>query len=185
MRISYNAPFILTFTFISILVMIVDRLTNGETTRQFFTLYPHMSFLDPLSYVRLCVHVAGHANWTHLVSNFTFILLLGPMLEEKYGTKYLFLMALITAIVTALLNNFLFESGLMGASGIVFMLILLSSFANFRAGTIPLTFILILILFLGQELIKSIQYNNISEFAHIMGGVCGSIFGFVRTEKKK
>ncbi len=94
-------------------------------------------------------------------------------------------MALITAIVTALLNNFLFESGLMGASGIVFMLILLSSFANFRAGTIPLTFILILILFLGQELIKSIQYNNISEFAHIMGGVCGSIFGFVRTEKKK
>ena len=58
------------------------------------------------------------------------------------------------------------------------MLILLSSFANFQAGTIPLTFILVMILFLGGEIFNSYEVDNISQFAHLIGGTIGTVFGF-------
>jgi membrane associated rhomboid family serine protease len=122
----------------------------------------------------------GHANWTHLVSNFSVILLIGPILEEIYGSLALLLMILITALVTGVLNILFFPSNLLGASGVVFMMILLASFTNFSKGEIPLTFILILALYLGRELFTSFQDNRISEFAHIAGGFCGSLFGFFR-----
>ena len=38
--------------------------------------------------------------------------------------------------------------------------------------------ILIAILFLGKEVWQSLQADNISQFAHIAGGICGSLFGF-------
>jgi membrane associated rhomboid family serine protease len=125
-------------------------------------------------------HIIGHANWTHLVSNFSVILLIGPILEELYGSLALLLMIIITAMVTGVLNILFFPSNLLGASGVVFMMILLASFTNFSKGEIPLTFILILALYLGRELFTSFQDNRISEFAHIVGGFCGSLFGFFR-----
>jgi membrane associated rhomboid family serine protease len=126
----------------------------------------------------------GHANWAHLIGNFTLILLIGPMLEEMYGSKDLLIMIIITALVTGVLNVLLFRSALLGASGVVFMMILLSSFTNFSKGEIPLTFILVLILYMGVQIIDSFSSDNISQFAHIIGGLCGSFFGFLRPEKR-
>ena len=126
----------------------------------------------------------GHANWNHLISNFSFILLIGPILEETYGSLSLLFMMVVTAFITGILNAFLFPTALLGASGIVFMMILLASFTNFNKGEIPLTFILILVLYLGRELFNSFQSNNISEFAHIVGGFFGSLFGFFRPSRR-
>jgi membrane associated rhomboid family serine protease len=106
-------------------------------------------------------------------------LLLGPIVEEKYGDSRTLFMMLITALVTGLLNLLFFHTGLMGASGIVFMLILLVSFTNTKSGEIPVTFILVALLFIGKEVIASLNSDQISQFAHIIGGVCGSVFGFV------
>ena len=75
-------------------------------------------------------HVAGHQDWTHLVANFSLILLIGPILEEKYHTGPLLIMMLVTALVTGVINVVFLDSWLMGASGVVFMMILLSSFTN-------------------------------------------------------
>jgi len=137
------------------------------------------------NWVTLFTHIIGHANWSHLISNFTLILLIGPMLEEVYGSSELLLMIVITALATGVLNVFLFKSYLLGASGVVFMMILLSSFTNFSKGEVPLTFILVLILYLGVQIYNSISSdNNISHFAHIIGGLCGSFFGFLRPESR-
>jgi membrane associated rhomboid family serine protease len=107
------------------------------------------------------------------------------MLEENYGSAPLLVMIVITAFVTGVLNVLLFHSALMGASGVVFMMILLSSFTNFSKGEIPITFILVLILYMGVQLVNSFSSDNISQFAHIAGGLCGSFFGFLRPEKKR
>jgi membrane associated rhomboid family serine protease len=112
------------------------------------------------------------------MSNFTFILLIGPILEEKYGSSRLLLMILFTGLVTGLLQVAVFTDGLMGASGIVFMMIILGSFVNVRSGDIPLTFILVAVLFLGREVVQALGEDQISQFAHIIGGICGGIFGF-------
>jgi uncharacterized membrane protein YdcZ (DUF606 family) len=93
-------------------------------------------------------------------------------------------MIAVTALVTGALNVLFFTTGLRGASGVVFMLILLASFTNFSKGEIPLTFILVMLLYLGREIFNSFSSNNISEFAHIVGGFCGSLFGFFRPPKK-
>jgi membrane associated rhomboid family serine protease len=105
------------------------------------------------------------------------------MLEENYGSSLLLIMMVITALVTGILNILFFRSSLMGASGVVFMMILLSSFTNFTHGEIPLTFILVLILYMGVQLFNSFNSDNISQFAHIVGGLCGSFFGFLRPPK--
>ena len=180
MRITYNAPFVLTFTFLAICVKLIDDATFGNVTAAYFTLRPIFDPTDWLTYFRLFSHVLGHDNWNHLTNNFTFILLIGPILEEKYGTQNLLFLTFFTSFATGVLNILFFPSYLMGASGVAFMMILLGSFANVRVGTIPLTFIVIVMLLISQELLTMFKEdNNISEFAHIVGGVCGSIFGFI------
>ncbi|MGF1533333.1 MAG: rhomboid family intramembrane serine protease [Bernardetiaceae bacterium] len=175
MRITYNAPVILTFT----LVCVGVRLLGDLPTQHFFALDGQTNLGDPLDYLRLFSHIIGHGNWPHLIGNFSFILLIGPMVEEKYSSATLLLMMAMTALVTGLLNNFMFDTGLLGASGIVFMLILLGSFTNIRAGEIPLTFVLVVALYLGQEVLSIFKNDNVSQFAHILGGICGAVFGFL------
>ena len=184
MKITYNSPVILTFALISTIVMLIDDNLNRHFAEIFFSVAPGMDFANPISYFRLASHALGHGGWEHLIGNMVFILLLGPMLEEKYGSKLLLAMILVTALVTGILNISLFPTGLLGASGIVFMLIILSSLTNFKAGQIPLTFILVCALFLGKEIFASMESNNISEFAHIIGGICGSVFGYLLADPK-
>ena len=187
MKIKYNAPTVLTFAFISAVVLILSQTVMRSLTEHWFVVNGRGSFSPGSlrSWVTLFTHVLGHANWAHLISNFSFILLIGPILEEIYGSLSIFIMICITALVTGVLNLLLFSTGLLGASGIVFMMILLASFTNFSKGEIPLTFILVLVLYLGREIYNSFGSGsgNISEFAHIVGGFIGSLFGFFRVPR--
>ncbi len=181
-KIKYNSPVVLTFSIICIGVYFASEFF-GEAIRNMFTLSGNFRSSNPADLFSLFSHCIGHANRPHLIGNMTYILLLGPMIEEKYGGNKLLTMILITALCTGLLNVIFFNTGLLGASGIVFMLIILSSFTNIKTGEIPLTFILIALIFLGQEIVKSFENNNISEFAHIAGGIAGSLFGFIGKKK--
>ncbi len=177
MKLKFNSPVILGFSLVCVAVFVLDKLMAGSLM-PFFTL-GNVNASSGLSILTLFTHVIGHANIEHLLGNLTFILLLGPIVEEKYGDMRTLFMMLITAFVTGILNLLFFHTGLMGASGIVFMLILLVSFTNTKSGEIPVTFILIAILFIGKEVIESLKTDQISQFAHIIGGLCGSVFGFV------
>lgn len=186
MRLKYNAPTVLTFVFISAAVLLLTQTLFPRLTGTWFVVSGKGSFnpADARSWITLFTHVIGHANWNHLISNFSFILLLGPMLETSYGSLALFLMIAVTALITGILNILLFSTALLGASGVVFMMILLASFTNFNKGEIPLTFILVLVLYLGREFLNSFNADDISEFAHVVGGFCGSLFGFFRPPRR-
>ena len=70
------------------------------------------------------------------------------------------------------------RSGLLGASGIVFMLIMLSSLAGFSGG-IPVTMLLVAALYFGQQVYDIIfVHDNVANFMHIVGGLCGTAFGY-------
>ena len=88
-------------------------------------------------------------------------------------------MTLVTAIATGLIHVYFFPSALMGASGVAFMMILLGSLANSKRGSIPLTFLLVVIIYIGNEVISVFQNDNISQLAHIIGACCGAVFGFM------
>lgn len=177
MKIEYNSPVILTYAIISTIALILSNLF-GQQFQSLFVLHGRFDASSPIDYLRLFTYVIGHANWTHLISNFALILVVGPILEEKYGSLRLLKMIIITALVTAVINIFLFQDNILGASGVAFMLILLSSFSSFRRGHIPLTFILVFILYIGREVISSFEDDHVSQFGHILGGICGGLFGF-------
>lgn len=183
--ISYNAPVVLTFALVSLIALILNMLTNGMTNRMFFSVY-RSNF--SLAYViRLVGHCLGHANWSHYAGNMTLFLLLGPILEDKYGSGKLLLMIVITAVISGLLNILLFpQIALLGASGIVFMFIVLTSASCMVDDRIPLTMILIIVIYLGAEVMNAItKQDNISQFTHIIGGVCGAVFGLANGGKRK
>ena len=177
MKIQYNSPVILTYAILCATVLLLSDIL-GEGFMSFFTLFGNFNPGSLLDYFRLLSYTIGHGNWPHLVGNIAMILVVGPNLEQKYGSKNLLVMMVITALVTAVLNIVLFNDNILGASGIVFMLILLSSFASFKKGYIPLTFILVFLLYVGGEVLNSFNEDHISQFGHIMGGLCGGVFGF-------
>jgi rhomboid protease GluP len=187
MRLSYNAPITLTFSLFAATVFLSDSYLSPGLIANLFTLEGKGSFDFKAApgYIRLFTYVFGHESLDHLISNLTYILLLGPLIEERYGSASFFWMIIVTAIINGFLNVLFFPSPLMGASGIVFMMILLSSFTNVKRGDFPLTFVFIVALFLWKELATFFTSNNISQISHLMGGICGSIFGFIESAWQK
>jgi membrane associated rhomboid family serine protease len=184
LRIDYNSPFCLSFALLAMLVYVIAIFSSGWTNAHLFSIPGAASFLDWTTYPRLVLHVLGHASAPHLFANLTVLLLVGPLLEEMYGPGLLFLLAIVTAIITGLIMVLLFSGSLLGASGIVFAFIILSSFANAKSGTIPLTFILISLIFLGNEILRAVgQQDNIAQFAHIAGGLLGGGVGFFMAKR--
>ena len=176
-KFDYNAPVILTFTLIACVVQLICMIPGTKAFESLF-ITSRGSLVNPLFYVRLFTHVIGHSGWAHFVGNFSYILILGPMLEKKYGSKRLLFMMCVTSVITAVINALLFTHGLCGASGIVFMFILLASCGNIKEGKIPVTLILAGFAYIGKELIDSLGHDNISQLSHILGGLIGAGFGF-------
>ena len=185
LKISFNSPVILCFAILCLLTLILNMLTNGLTNRVFFSVY-RSPMTDPLTYVRFVGHIFGHADWEHFIGNITLLLVVGPMLEEKYGSLSIFIVILITAVVTGVVNFVFFPNvQLLGASGVVFAFILLSSMTSIREGSIPLTFILVAVIYIGGQIYDGIFVNdNVSNLTHIIGGLVGSFFGFVMSKNK-
>ncbi len=185
LRITFNAPAILTFALICVAVQIVNVLTGGASNRVLFST-SRGNLLNPLTWLRCVTHVFGHADWNHLLNNMMLLLVLGPMQEEKYGTANVVFVMLATAIVTALVNMIFFPNvALLGASGIVFAMVLLSSITSTDGKTIPVTFIVVAILYIGQQVYEGIFVaDNISQLGHIVGGLVGSVLGFAMNRKK-
>ncbi len=183
MRLKYNAPATLSFAIVATAILVLDQYLAPGLIHALFTAPGKGLFKadDPPSYFLLISHVLGHADWDHLLSNLTLILLLGPILEEKYGSRSVAGMILLTALANGLVNALFFPTELMGSSGIAFMMILLVSFANVKEGEWPLTFFLVVGLYLAKEFINIFRYDDVSQISHIIGGACGGLFGFIRT----
>ena len=179
-RITFNSPVILSFVGVCLLALILDKITGGISTLKLFSVY-RSSFLNPLTYVRLIGHIFGHAGWSHFINNIMMILILGPLLEEKYGSKDILLVILITAVVTGAFHMIFSPfTRLLGASGVVFAFILLSSLTSFDDGGIPVTFILVAVIYIGEQIYQLIAItSNVSNITHIIGGAVGATFGFV------
>ena len=177
--ITFNAPITLSFVLICFIATLTGVLSHGQSTRLLFMTY-HSSLKNPMTYLRFFTHVFGHSGWEHFIGNASYLLLLGPMLEEKYGSKVFLEVMGISALVIGLVNYiFFWNVGLCGASGIVFAFILLASFTGFREGEIPLTFILVAVIFVGQQIYEGLFIqDNISNMAHIVGGIVGAVLGY-------
>ena len=186
MKISYNAPVALTFALISLLALVANYFTNGWVNANLCSVYRCSLLADPLGFFRFFGHVLGHSGYAHYIGNMVLILVLGPNLEDRFGSWNVLWAILFTALVSGLVQFIFFPgTALLGASGIVFMMILLSSFGGVKNGTIPTTLILVAIFYLGGELWDAIFVrDNISQLTHIIGGLCGTVLGFALSGRR-
>ena len=186
LKLSYNAPVTLTFALLCLLALALHGFTDGWTTSNLFSVY-RCSLSHPLAFFRFFGHVLGHGSYAHFIGNIVLILVLGPNLEDRFGSWNVLLAILITAFVSGLIHFIFFPgSALLGASGIVFMMILLSSFGGVRNGIIPITLILVALFYLGGELWDAIFVDdNVSQLTHIVGGVCGTLLGFALSGRRR
>lgn len=179
-RITLNAPVTLAFVGLCAVATLLGMVTGGAATTLAFSTYG-TSLLDPLFYVRLFTHVFGHAGIDHFAGNAIYLLLLGPLLEEKYGQRCLIAVIALTALVTGVIHCvFSPATALCGASGVCFAFIIMASITNMREGEIPLTFILVFVIFIGQQIFLGITApSNVSNLTHIVGGIVGAAAGFL------
>ena len=182
--IQYNAPVTLSFAFISLAVLILGLLTGGRSTLLLFSVC-RSPLTNLLTYPRFFTHVLGHSGIEHYSGNIMLMLVLGPGLEERYGSRTILKTMVLTAFVSGLLHWLLFPgAALMGASGIVFMMILMASLGGSRGDGIPLTLILVFVLYVGKEIWTAVAVSdNISHLAHIVGGVVGAVVGVALRKK--
>lgn len=184
-RLSFNSPVILEFTLACFIVLILDKVTGSASTRAFFSVY-RSSLASPFTYIRFFGHVLGHASWDHFFGNIMMLLVVGPLLEEKYGSANILFVILATALVTGVINFIFFPHvQLLGASGVVFAFILLASLTSIEEEKIPLTFILVALIYIGQQVYDGLFIrDNVSNLTHILGGIVGSSLGYVMNKNK-
>jgi len=188
--IYHFAPVTFTFALMSVFAFILSVVTFGWTNRLLFSVY-RSSWVNPLTYLRLFLHSVGHSNLGHLLANFgLFIIILGVLMERRYGSKVLFVMMAVTSLVTGLFHIIFRPAthSLLGASGIVFMLIFLAAYTylnKLRWGRWPLGLIVIAVIYFGREFLGwggqliGLNPSNVSHTTHIIGGLCGLALGAI------
>ena len=182
--IRFNAPVIMTFALFALIATFLGLWTDGDATYRYFSVY-RSPLTDALTYLRFFTHVLGHEGYSHYMGNMLLLLLVGPSVEDRYGHSNTLWFIVATALVTGLVQFIFFPTAmLMGASGVVFMMILLASMGGSRGGGIPLTMVVVAIFYLGGEVAAAISVrDNISQLSHILGGVCGAAMGFYLASK--
>ena len=180
-----NSPVIMGFTLACFVVLLLGMVTGDMTNRLFFSVY-RASLKDPLTYIRFVGHIFGHSGWQHFFNNMLMIVIIGPMLEEKYGSDRLMVLILITALTTGIIHFIFFPgSALLGASGVAFAFLLLGSITRSRDGAFPLTFVLVAVVYLGDQVYQGLFVkDNVANLTHIIGGVVGALYGFTVNKRR-
>lgn len=180
-RFTYNAPFTLTFAIASTMIMLSDQYYHTDLVPTYFT--ANQASPNFVTLFKLFSHVLGHMDWDHLFGNLSMLLVLGPSLEEKYGTVPIALMSALTAVLTALISLIGFRSGILGASGMVLLFVVLATFPKGKSGEMPLSTVLVVLLYFTKEYVTTTPGDGVAHFAHYVGGFLGFIYGIRKNAK--
>ena len=81
LKVTLNAPVTLCIVGISLVATILGLVSESLVQILFMTY--RSPIYHPMTWLRAFTHIFGHADFAHYVGNMSYILLLGPMLEEK------------------------------------------------------------------------------------------------------
>ncbi len=125
--------------------------------------------------------------YSHYMNNMLLILLVGPGLEEKYGSLNLLMTILATALVTGLVQFIFFPgTALLGSQRCGVHDDCAELLHRDAPGRHPPTMLLVVALYLGNEVVDGLsESDNISQMTHIVGGLCGIVFGFSLARAKR
>lgn len=188
----YDAPVTLTFVIISLLFFIFDSLIlknkitplilSSPTTSEGTLPFEIKNFL---SYLRFFMYSFGGNFSLFYFANLIFILLLGPSIEEKYGSVVIGIMMVVSSVFAGVLNACFRSASMIGATSIVFMLIFLNAFLSFSKKKIPMSFVVVFGVYIVFNVIEPKVNVVVELFINIAGGLCGSLFAFLASPKAR
>lgn len=204
-KVRYDSPVTLTVTILTVLLFIIDSaLLKGKMSEAVFTSYGTLSdkafaSSNALSYIRILLHVFGTTSWSALLINSAFFLLIGTVLEDRYGSVIFALMIFISALVSGVIGIFS-PLDMCGATPVIFMMIFLSAVTMISKRNLQISWVLIMVLYTAYSMATAFEKNgaliegngfirffqsNISTFICMAAGVASSLFGFLSSPKKR
>jgi len=195
LKVAYDAPVTLTFVIVSAIIFLLNMLlAKSGKVAGFEKIFASptsqagvLPFIPsaPLSYVRLLFYIFGAAagGASLLFTNLILIMLLGPAMEERYGSVIIGIMIFVSALFAGVLNACFCETSLVGAVPLVSMMIFLNAFMSFSKKKFPLSFAAVMVLFVLLQIFSGAGAVQI--IICIAGGLCGSLFAFLTSPKMK
>ena len=190
-KFNYDAPVTLTFTLLSVFLFLIDvfLLENRLNSSIFITPTVsgdfQFSFTSFNSYLRLFLYVFGWESPLSLFSKLVIITLLGPRMEERYGSAVIGIMILVSTLFTGVLSACCCKLPFNGSAPIVFMLILLDMLFHISKKSVSLSSALATALFIACLFISSNGNGMVGVLIIIAGGLCGSLFAFMASPKTR
>lgn len=188
----FDAPVTIVFCLISVILFAFDTFVFKGTLNERIlssptTISGTLPFMisKPASYFRLILYAFSASNFILLLSNLLFLLMLGPAMEERYGSVVIGIMTGVSVLFSGVLNACFCETSLRGCMPVIFMMIFLNSFMSFSKKKIPVSFILIFILYTAKETAGKKLSETVGLIICISGGLCGSLFAFLTSPKTR
>ena len=194
-KLAYDAPVTLTFVIVCAIIFLLnlvlaksgksaglEKLLASPTAQA-----GSLPFIvkQPLSYLRLLLYIFGSESEASsvLFTNLILIMLLGPAMEERYGSAIIGIMIFVSALFAGVLNACFCETSLIGAVPLVSMMIFLNAFMSFSKKKFPLSFAAVMLFFVLLQIFSGAGAVQI--IICIAGGLCGSLFAFLTSPKMK
>lgn len=195
-KFTYDAPVTLTFSLVCIVVYLVDTFILKSYLSSSILLSPTsgsgllpFSFSDPLSYARLFLYVFGSGSINLLLSNLVLILLLGPSIEDYYGSVIIGIMMAVSILFSGVINACFCTSALQGSAVIVFMMIFLNGFIAIAKRKLTLSFIVVFLMFTVFQWLENKQPGVVDGIVTVLinigGGLCGSLIASLASPKAR
>lgn len=192
LKFSYDAPVSQTFVIITVAIFLLDLLVFKLKLNTSYLIAPTsaagnlpFSLKEPLSWVRLLFYIFGGTDKALLFTNLLFVILIGPTMEERYGSIIIGLMFFVSAMFTGVLNVCACKFGISGCSSVVFMLLILNALMFFTKKTVSATSITMILLFVCREFFIQNPNGIAGTLITLAGGLCGSLFAFIASPKAR
>lgn len=188
----FDSPVTISFSLLSVLLFVLNCLAFKGTLDVKILSSPTTS-AGPIpfmatqisSYLRLFLYAFGSQNFVGLLSNLLFLLMLGPVMEERYGSLVIGIMMAVSVLFSGVLNTCFCETSLQGCMPIIFMMIFLNSFMSFSKKKIPVSFLVIFVFYIAREVSGKTFSEIVGLIICITGGLCGSLFAFLTSPKAR
>lgn len=217
---AYDSPVALSFAIITILLFVMNALvTKGRIDVFFYAptnsggAFP-FNLKDVASYLRLVLYQFGYFDLSFLFADLIIILLLGQILEERYGSVIMGLMMFFSTLFSGVLNACFGKEKLCGAASIVIMMVFLNALTSISKKKVSVLSVATIVLVICREIfarnggflqsgvtsgvvtgsvvsggagVKSgfLDGGFISVIVSVAGGLCGSLFAFLASPKAR
>lgn len=178
-----NYKAVLNILFLNIYFFILITLVNSVTDKwlTFLPLWSHNS--SNFWFGQFFTYQLSHLNFFHLFSNMLFFLALGPHIESRYGSKFVYIIYFLSGIGSGLSHNLMVDGThpLIGASGSIWGMCIVWGFIKsdyeLRLPLIPIHFAAkyLIVFFLLLEILLCFfsSDDEISHWGHIGGATVG------------